>query len=283
MKILTNWNTTCRATVAAMMLTASAAGVTSCFNNNSNSRTSLRDVFVKEKVEDLVYKDNDVMIDRYIGHITKDYHKFYEKYHNTFESRGLYGGSVYIQRKEDIERQGFPWLIADKKKKATGLDDYQISISDPNTNPLVKEYYRTTEGYFKYQRNISENRENNFKANYLRKLDEDLFMDGEPTWQQCSNYLDREIASLDFLSQRDYEKCQEDIEKFKKAQKRRDDVGVAELLAYKQFKLDSLIFYNMFKECGFFQKPEDRMLYREYCKDPVRGYNNDTKHPQIGE
>ena len=282
MKILTNWSTAGRAAVAAMMLTASAAGVTSCFNsNNQNSRTQIEDVFVKEKVQDISYNNNEALIHRHLDKykIEDSYNKWCQEYRDIFQERGLYGGTLYLQRREDLNRNVFcSFLLHKLAEKGTERESNRIYSWDSNeehyNTPLLKEAYKLKQinkqlSYeFANPRVITwEDLSNNYFTKYLQKLDNDLFMDGNPTWQECSNYLDRQIAGLDFLSQRDYEKCKRDIAKFEKAQKKHDDIAIAELLAYKQYKLDTLTFVNMYKELGLLDNYEYRRLYDKFIEE----------------
>lgn len=283
MKILTNWSMAGRAAVAAVMLASSAVGVTSCNNANNSlkgNRDTMGDEFVKEKVEiaDKTYKPNEVMIDRYIGGSKKSnperYEEWYPKYKKYFEERGLYGGSVYLQRKEDLERQDFPWRGMHEKGEALrAKHGGELPDLEDSDDTQINDFVRTRDCYYLgYLPEIRKNEEGNFRARYLQELDKDLFLDDEPTWQQCSSYLDRKIAGLDYVSQQDYEKCMKDIKKFEKNQKKTDpETDIAEQLAYKQFKLDSLVFKNLYKELGLLETIGDRSFYREYCREGLWG------------
>lgn len=286
MKILTNWSMAGRAAVAAVMLASSAAAVTSCNNANNSlkgNRDTKGDEFVKEKVEiaDKTYKPNEVMIDRYIGGAKNSdperYEEKYPKYKKYFDERGLYGGSVYLQRKEDLERQGFPSdLVAQKADPIEKKYGYEkLYEAEEGESPQIDDFLRARTCYQeRYLPEIWKDQEGNFRARYLQELDEDLFLDDEPTWQQCSSYLDRKIAGLDYVSQQDYEKCMKDIKKFEKNQKKTDpETDIAEQLAYKQFKLDSLVFKNLYKEVGLLETIGDRSFYREYCRKGFWGYH----------
>lgn len=283
MKILTNWSTAGRAAVAAMMLTASAAGVTSCFNsNNQNSRSSIGDIFVKEKVQDISYNNNEVLIHRHLDHFQEyeNHGKWCQEYRDIFQERGLYGGTLYLQRREDLNRNGgFSYYLYNNLiEKATERESRTIFSWDSNeedfNTPLLKEAYKLKQINKQMSNEFSnpqivtwDDLSNNYFDRYMRKLDNDLFIDGNPTWQECSNYLDRQIAGLDFLSQRDYEKCKRDIAKFEKAQKKHDDIAMAELLAYKQYKLDTLTFVNIYKELGLLDSYENRRLYDKFIEE----------------
>lgn len=280
MKILTNWSTAGRTAMATLMLASSALGVTSCINrsNNSGSNSLIEDVFVKEKPADIVYKTNETQIHRYIGHIPKedeDYKRFYNEYKQIFDERGLYGGTLYIQRKEDLERiSGFPGNLVDYKEDLYNLTRYDYEEYENSSDPEEQDFYRTFMAYrdwMTYFHGISMTSTQRipdcFYRNFIQKLDDDLFVDENPTWQQCSNYIDRQVAGLDFLSEDDYAKYKENVKNFEKAQKNNTEDDIANLLAYKQYQLDSIVLRKIYKDLGMLKTVGDRKYYKDFWQE----------------
>ena len=103
------------------------------------------------------------------------------------------------------------------------------------------------------------------EAKYLRDLYENT--NGVPTAKECSDYLDRRIASLD-ISSADYNKCLEQIEDFKKAQGKQDNQKFAEYLAYKQFLIDSVNARAILRDLGYLKEPKIRTHFEQKAYDP---------------
>ena len=93
---------------------------------------------------------------------------------------------------------------------------------------------------------------------------ENLYKNGVPTAKECSNYLEKEFVNDGSLSNNDYAKYKKDIRRFKKAQGNViTNQSVAELIAYKQFKLDSIAYRKLLNSFGFLSNPEVKRLFEK--------------------
>ncbi len=294
MKILTNWSVPTNKTMkyvrktamATMMLATSAVGMTSCDSFTKNKGTNetyttydttnetMPDTLLKAKygtsstthktIPNISYETHKDMLSRLypLGLVPSNIKE-------SFKERGLYGGTLYVQMIDDYS------LF---RRAADGLVNLNVGYEadeEPDADLDEESWSKAldlTKSYINLQ----------LPQKSLNIMDRKLFSNGEPTWQECSDYLDEQIADLDFLSQRDYKKCLSDFKKFEEAQKKHDEFAKADLLAYKQFKLDSLKITNALKELGLLDSYECKQYLEDMFNDcservlcPVPNWNPD--------
>ena len=205
---------------------------------------------------------------------------------NLYEERGTYGASMLMQKYYDDQYIRL-WTMAmgvhnyayNKLKQVTSEEDLKIvrdyvySIThgyEPTETPAcydTKEFQDYLNTELMYQKELGKNDMlDNFRKRELIEADQDLYSDGPLSYDKCLRYLDRELGSLSYLSMDDYDKIQKDVNNFKEALEPMTIQKMAELVAYKQFKLDSVIIRQEFEEAGYMDSYEVRKAFDEACQ-----------------
>lgn len=146
--------------------------------------------------------------------------------------QGLYGGTIHIQ--QSLDRNQVEYCMKQIKKDKNceitpEMEEDHFGIGADFQNNLTRQLVQ-------HARDVAK---------------EQLYMNGTPTATQCSEYLDRQISGLSMLSMQDYEKYKQELEDFKKKLGKMNNQKMAELIAFKQFKLDSIIYKDMLVDYGF--------------------------------
>ena len=185
--------------------------------------------------DEISYEHNQ-QLDKRIGY---DYLK-QAQIDDLYKKLGTYGASIELQRLQGNYITNIVHPATDNLPEAKMWDAYDKCF---NKFPsAVQEYIEQSRA----------------------KAAENLYKDGVPTAKECSRYLEKEFANDNSISNGDYSKYLRDIRRFKKAQgKIITNQSVAELIAYKQFKLDSLAYRKLLDTFGFLNNPEIKKLFEK--------------------
>lgn len=197
-----------------------------------------------------------------------------------YEARGTYGASMLMQKLSDSSIKGATIGAAkdyflDKAADYAGLSTHEIrdifkkfmkNPDEPNIQkyleiPAVQDYI-----VFKYYHN---------KPFYLTdedakiiESDEHMFDDKPLSAVECLGYLDDQLAGVENLSMDDYEKIIDDVESFAESKRPLTVEDMAEVVAFKQYKTDSVTTRAYFKDNNWWS-PEIRKEFEYWC-DKIR-------------
>ena len=226
-----------------LALTGIAVGA---FGNTGNKTTATQpETYVTSPLPQRNIKPQQVSHSQNSG-VNKRSEIFYDDYERDelYNRLGTYGATMEMQRYVDMQRAmtlTFPVM-----------SKTQLGSSE------AREYMNKSRAYDGDLRTYKESS----KSAEARLL----HANGIATGDICSNYIDRTIANMN-ISQADYSRYQRDVERFKNAQGQPQTTEkYAELIAYKQFKKDSIVVRSYLEKYGFLQdKDVVKKFESEYC------------------
>lgn len=227
------------AMLVASLLNGAAASSQSIYKGNGVNRRS--------EVEQVSYEENYSLIDRLRRGDSEDYSEL-----------GLYYGSIIGQHKADFNKATFMVPHASEVLRegiTRSIDEKDIAE--------VKEFNKWRKGFLDAL--------TNYRDQTLAQAAQALYnkSSGVPTAGECSNYLDRKLAGLN-MPMADYEKCMEEIADFQEAQGKQTSQDFAELIAYKQFKCDSVNIRRIAEDFGALDNPTFRKEFEREWPLKVR-------------
>lgn len=164
-----------------------------------------------------------------------------EQINNLYKELGTYGATIELQRLKNGYVTNVVHPMLNNLSDSQFWDVYDNCFS--KFPAAVQEY-------------IAETKAKTAAELYNKK--------GVPSAKECSDYIEKQILDDNSLSQSDYNKYKKDIKRFKKAQGNViTNQSVAELIAYKQYKLDSLAYRKMLDKFGFLKNDEVKKLFEK--------------------
>ena len=125
--------------------------------------------------------------------------------------------------------------------------------------PEVKEYME-----FEYVHNQPNYVLSSEEESILIEEDEDLFNDGPASAKKCLDYLDYYLVKVIGATEEEFEEIFKDVYNFKESKQPLTVEGLAEVVAFKQFKVDSLMTRKYFKENDWWS-PQIRTTFDNWC------------------
>lgn len=159
---------------------------------------------------------------------------------------GINGSSIYLQH----------WLDMTKGPSASQIIfNNTVKTNDSDNEDKIEIY--------KKLQNIAERTEERYNKQYEQDMKDSLFGNGMPDKDACNKFLEQKFDELHYgLSEAEYlnklNEFEDDINHFKAQQE-------AELFAYKQYKIDSILNAKILqKTLGKLMKDQDLGAYEYY-------------------
>lgn len=238
--------------LGAMLLGATVAGISSC-SNKSKYENDIR----YERNINLAERDSIGNLNTNVRIYRWDDNLFTSKTDKIYSAYGLYGGSIVQQRY--LNRR----LVTDTRNFQDILDNYgQYTNSRDRKDrwDVWKWIYSESGLKQKYNRYFDET---------SARDEEKLFSKGTPTAKECSNYLELTISSDFNVSPESYKKYIQDCKNFEKTLDLNTPQGQAEMIAYKQFKRDSMAYRRLFQEEGMMRDENFRTRFERTYFPPM--------------
>lgn len=244
--------------IGGLCLAAASLGSIGC--TNSGSAKNVDNVLDADTVELSTQKPVEKPID-YNYKLKSRLNETSENMEQYTRSYGTNGSSIYLQFLHDIQDKKMP--------SASNLIGQIKSVIDSNPENRYSEEEKAAQvDVLNQLEEIARSAEKEYHEVYSKELKENLFNEGAPDTKKCDDFLNEQFDALyEDLSDDEYnEKVTEherDLNAFKKQLGNLDVQKHAELMAYRQYKLDSIAHGIIFEGVlGDFMTPEVFKFYQ---------------------
>ena len=221
--------------IGGLCLAAASLGSIGC--TNSGSAKNVDNVLDADTVELSTQKPAEKPID-YNYKLKSRLNETPENMEKYTRSYGTNGSSIYLQFLHDIQDKKMP--------SASNVIGQIKSVIDRNPENRYSEEEKAVKvDALNQLEEIARSAEKQYHEGYKQELEEYLFDAGAPNTKKCDDFLNDQFAALyEDLSDDEYDKKAteyvRDLNAFKKQLGTIDSQKRAELMAYRQYKLDSI-------------------------------------------